>query len=74
MSITQLEKAIEYQRTKVLALARKLNSSFTEEDILQPFDHPILQKDVYWNYEDGILAGLLMAKTILLMPEVERSF
>jgi hypothetical protein len=56
------EEMITQQRAKVLALARTLNARVTDDDILSPMDIPELADDGRFNYEDGLLAGLLSAR------------
>ena len=50
------------QRGKVLTIARSLNPRLTEDDILSPQDFPELADNSRFNYEDGLLAGLLSAR------------
>jgi (2Fe-2S) ferredoxin len=52
-----LEDMEELQRTKVVALARRLKPGLTAEDIRNPHDFPEL-KDPDWHYEDGVLTGI----------------
>ncbi len=47
----------ELQRTKVVALARRLKPGLTAEDIRNPHDFPELL-DPDWHYEDGVLTGI----------------
>jgi predicted metal-binding protein len=47
----------ELQRTKVVALARRLKPGLTAEDIRNPHDFPELV-DPDWHYEDGVLTGI----------------
>jgi len=54
-----LEEMIEAQRARLLALARRLASRITPEDLLQPHDHPALTASPEFQFEDGILAGYL---------------
>ena len=56
------EEMIAQQRAKVLAVARTLNARLTDDDILSPMDFPELADDGRFNYEDGLLAGLLSAR------------
>ena len=56
------EELIALQRKKVLAAARALNPTLTEDDIQQPHDFPELAGSAEWNYEDGLLAGYLAAQ------------
>jgi len=59
---TLLEQMIVQQRGKVLAIARSPNARLTEDDILSPQDFPELAESARFNYEDGLLAGLLSAQ------------
>ena len=68
MKDPELEQAIEHQRAKLLALATRINPRLTSDDVLSPADFPELAQDPQFNYEDGILAGLLSAKAILSAP------
>ncbi len=52
-----LEEMIAQQRARVLAHARRLNGTLTEDDVQQPHDFPEPAGSPEWNYEDGILAG-----------------
>ncbi|MFI5174268.1 MAG: hypothetical protein ACHQKY_05395 [Terriglobia bacterium] len=60
-----LSQLIVQQRAKVLRLARTLNPSLTFEDILNPQTFPELANSSVFNYEDGILAGLISAQMAL---------
>jgi len=59
------ESMISQQRAKVLSIARAINARLTEDDILSPQDFPELVDDARFNYEDGLLAGLLSAQIAL---------
>jgi hypothetical protein len=50
---------IEFQREKLLKLAREILPDATPEDLRNPQDFPDLVKDPLFNYEDGLLAGYL---------------
>jgi len=50
---------IEFQREKLLKLAREILPDLTPEDLRNPQDFPDLVKDPLFNYEDGLLAGYL---------------
>jgi hypothetical protein len=54
---TTLAEMEELQRTKVVALARRLKPGLTAEDIRNPHDFPELG-DPDWHYEDGVLTGI----------------
>jgi len=60
-----LERMIEQQRTKVLKLAREALPHLGPEDVLNPFDFPELKAHPTFEYEDGILAGLISAQIAL---------
>jgi len=66
MSATSIERVlgplIEDQRRRLLELARRLRPGLTADDITQPHDYPELAENWHWNYEDGVLAGLLLAE------------
>jgi hypothetical protein len=52
-----LDEMVAQQRARVLAQARRLNGTLTDDDVQQPHDFPELAGSPEWNYEDGILAG-----------------
>lgn len=60
-----LREMIEQQRAKVLAVARALQPETSAGDLLSPQDFPALARSPEFNYEDGILAGLLSALAAL---------
>ena len=49
------------QERKLLALARRLVPHVTPEDLRNPHDFTALVDSAEFNFEDGILAGLLSA-------------
>ena len=49
------------QEQKLLALARRLVPHVTPEDLRNPHDFTALVDSAEFNFEDGILAGLLSA-------------
>ncbi len=57
-----LDRLIEHQRKRVLSHARQIDPRLTADDILQPDDYPQLRGDPKWNYEDGVLAGMMAAQ------------
>ena len=59
---TRLQEMIEFQREKLLKLAREILPDLTAEDLRNPQDFPELIKDPFFNYEDGLLAGYLAAQ------------
>lgn len=60
------EEMIAAQRAKTLALARRIDPTLTADDLLQPHDHPRLAGNGRYQFEDGLLAGLLAARAALL--------
>ncbi len=56
------DQMITQQRARVLALARRLNPRMTPDDVLSPHDIPELAGDPRFNFEDGLLAGLISAQ------------
>jgi len=59
---TRLQEMIEFQREKLLKLAREILPDLTPEDLRNPQDFPELIKDPLFNYEDGLLAGYLVVQ------------
>jgi hypothetical protein len=57
---------IEAQRKKTLELAQRINPRLSADDLFQPHDHPSLASHPVFQFEDGILAGLLSARAALL--------
>ncbi len=60
-----LEGMVVPQREKLLKVARELVPNATPEDIRNPQDFSQLLNDPLFNYEDGLLAGLLSAQAAL---------
>jgi hypothetical protein len=56
---TRLQEMIEFQREKLLKIAREILPGLTPEDLRNPQDFPNLIEDPLFNYEDGLLAGYL---------------
>jgi hypothetical protein len=56
------EELITQQRRKVLRLAREAVPTITPDDVLNPHDFPELKAHPTFEYEDGLLAGLLAAQ------------
>ena len=59
------DQMIEQQRTKVLRLAREVVPQISSEDVMNPNDYPELKAHPTFDYEDGILAGLISAQMAL---------
>ena len=62
---TRLQEMIEFQREKLLKLAREILPDLTPEDLRNPQDFPELIKDLLFNYEDGLLAGYLAVQVAM---------
>lgn len=60
-----LGEMIAQQRTKVAALARQLAPDASRDDLINPQDVKSLSNDPQFNYEDGLLAGMLSAQIAL---------
>lgn len=65
--IDVLDEMIEAQKKTLYGVARRIVPKITEDDLLQPNDFPELEMNGYFRYEEGILAGLQMAKSALLL-------
>jgi len=60
-----LDEMTRAQEQKLLALARRLVPHATPEDLRNPHDFAPLLESAEFNFEDGILAGLLSAAAAL---------
>lgn len=60
-----LSEMIEQQRAKVTKRAREVMPGCTFEDVMNPDGVEPLRGDAAFNYEDGILAGLISAQVAL---------
>jgi hypothetical protein len=65
------DKMITQQRAKVLRLAREAVSNLGPEDVLNPHDHPELKAHPTFEFEDGLLSGLISAQ-IALRAEIKQ--
>lgn len=57
-----LTQMIDQQRTKVLRLARQAVPHLSPEDVMNPNDYPELKAHPTFEYEDGLLGGLIAAQ------------
>lgn len=64
---------VRQQREKVLRLAREAVPNLGPEDVLNPNDFPKLKEHPTFDYEDGILAGVVAAQ-IALRAELRQRF
>ena len=60
-----LDQMIEQQREKVLRIGQRLNPRLTPDDLLNPFDWPEVANNPQFNFEDGLLAGLIAARVAI---------
>lgn len=58
-------KMVDQQRMKVMRLAREAVPNISPEDVMNPHDFPELKAHPTFEYEDGILAGLIAAQIAL---------
>ena len=56
------DELVESQRAKILALARRIDPALVADDLLQPHDHAHLASHPAYQFEDGLLAGILSAR------------
>ncbi len=57
-----MDAMIEQQRAKVLRIGQGLNPRLSADDLLNPFDWPEVASNPQFNFEDGLLAGLMAAR------------
>ena len=60
-----LERIIGQQRDKVMTVALDILPHLQPEEVQDPQDYPEVAADTMFNYEDGLLAGLLSARAAL---------
>lgn len=60
-ALALLDSMIVQQREKVLKIGQRLNPRATADDLLNPFDWPEIAGNPQFNFEDGLLAGLVAA-------------
>ena len=56
------DQMIDQQRRKVLKLAREAVPHLSSEDVLNPHDYPELKAHPTFEFEDGLLSGLIAAQ------------
>ena len=59
---TFMDQLIAQQQEKVLQIASQARPHLTPEDILNPQDFPELMSHPTFNYEEGLLTGLIAAQ------------
>lgn len=62
---TLFSRIIDQQRDKVLAVALDIVPHVPPEEMDDPEGYPEVAADAMYNYEDGLLAGLLSARAAL---------
>ena len=67
------DQMIAQQRRKVLALARQAVPNIGPEDVLNPHDFPELKAHPTFEFEDGLLSGLVAAH-IATRAEIHQRF
>jgi hypothetical protein len=60
-----LERMISQQRDKVRDVALDILPHISPDELQDPQDHPEVSDDATFNFEDGLLAGLLSARMAL---------
>jgi hypothetical protein len=63
---------VELQERKVLEIARGVEPHLTRDDLWNAYNHPKLDHDPYFQYEDGHLAGLMAARMAVSAALKER--
>ena len=71
MAESLFDQMISQQRAKVLRLAREVVPNIGPDDVLNPHDFPALKAHPTFEYEDGLLAGLVAAQ-VALRAEVRK--
>ncbi|HEX8536734.1 MAG TPA: hypothetical protein VF664_04670 [Cystobacter sp.] len=56
------EQMLTQQRAKVLRLAREVVPNITPEELRNPHDFPKLKEHPTFEFEDGLLSGLISAQ------------
>lgn len=59
------DQMIDQQRAKVLRLAREVVPNIGPDDVLNPHDFPALKAHATFEFEDGLLSGLVAAQIAL---------
>ncbi|HZX40678.1 MAG TPA: hypothetical protein VFE93_02490 [Myxococcaceae bacterium] len=68
-----LDQMIGQQRAKVLRLARQAVPNIGPEDVLNPHDFPELKAHPTFEFEDGLLSGLVAAQVALRAEHRKRT-
>jgi hypothetical protein len=60
-----LERLISQQRNKIKEVALDIVPHLAPEQMQDPHDYPEVADDAMFNFEDGVLAGLMSARMAL---------
>jgi len=63
-----LQELILFQEDKLLETGRRIIPHLTKEDLLQPNDFDELEFNPHFRYEEGVLSGLITARTAIRSP------
>ena len=66
-----VEEMVNQQKVKVQNVANVINPRVTREDILNPQDFPELKFDPQFNYEDGLLSGIIAVQTAIRREKIK---
>jgi hypothetical protein len=72
-ALETLDELIERQQAKVLAAARRLRPSMTEDELSRTDAFPEVRRDAAFRFEEGQLAGLRAARIALEAQLVEET-
>lgn len=67
------ERMVTQQQKKVLRLAREAVPNITPEEVRNPHDFPELKAHPTFEFEDGLLSGLVSAQ-VAVRSELRRQF
>lgn len=60
------DQLIELQQIKIKTCAASIIPNLTDDDLLQPNDFPLLERNPYFRYNEGVLEGLMAARMAYL--------
>lgn len=60
------DELIRLQQIKIKNCADSIIPNLTDDDLMQPNDFPALENNPYFRYNEGVLEGLMSAKTAYL--------
>lgn len=60
-----IDEVIDFQRERLLKMAKRFYPSIAHEDLLQVNDFPELENHPEFRYEEGVLAGMLTLQMAL---------